>query len=302
MIPTETAALISHLALKARLEPATLLAVVEVESAGRTHAVVDGRKEPLIRFEGHYFDRRLSPEKREAARRAGLAAPTAGTIRNPTAQPARWHMLERAAEIDKAAAYEATSWGVGQVMGAHWAWLGYGSIEALVEEARSGLDGQLRLMMRYIEKAGLAEALRRRDWTAFARGYNGPAYARNGYHLRLSLAYRRYARTESSVTKVDQPSVLLRSGDRGENVRHLQGLLCALGHPVVQDGIFGPETRGAVLTFQRRHGLAADGIVGPLTWTAINDNLPAKRIMHLIHDLGRRIRQGAAALLMRWGI
>jgi len=78
------------------------------------------------------------------------------------------------------------------VTGAHWAWLGYPSVDALVEEAREGLAGQLRLMARYIEKAGLAEALRAHDWAAFARGYNGPAYRRNRYDTKLAAAYAIY--------------------------------------------------------------------------------------------------------------
>ncbi|MDF2256370.1 peptidoglycan-binding domain-containing protein [Streptantibioticus ferralitis] len=32
------------------------------------------------------------------------------------------------------------------------------------------------------------------------------------------------------------------------------------------DGIYGPNTKGAVLAFQRRNGLAVDGVVGPNTW------------------------------------
>lgn len=32
------------------------------------------------------------------------------------------------------------------------------------------------------------------------------------------------------------------------------------------DGIFGTQTRNAVLTFQSRNGLSADGILGPNTW------------------------------------
>jgi hypothetical protein len=53
----------------------------------RTHAMIGGRAEPLIRFEGHYFDRRLSGTKREEARRAeGLSSPTAGAIANPASQ------------------------------------------------------------------------------------------------------------------------------------------------------------------------------------------------------------------------
>ncbi|MGB6119966.1 MAG: N-acetylmuramidase domain-containing protein, partial [Mesorhizobium sp.] len=42
------------------IELAALLAVAEVESGGSAFALVEGRREPLIRFEGHYFDRRLT--------------------------------------------------------------------------------------------------------------------------------------------------------------------------------------------------------------------------------------------------
>ncbi|TWH25864.1 MULTISPECIES: N-acetylmuramidase domain-containing protein [unclassified Aminobacter] len=113
---------IAEVARTLKVEPAALAAVVEVESGGRIQALVEGRPEPLIRFEGHYFDRRLAGDGREGARKQGLAAPQAGVIRNPASQAARWQMLRQAAEIDRKAAYESTSWGVGQVMGAHdWA-------------------------------------------------------------------------------------------------------------------------------------------------------------------------------------
>jgi peptidoglycan hydrolase-like protein with peptidoglycan-binding domain len=49
-------------------------------------------------------------------------------------------------------------------------------------------------------------------------------------------------------------------------VRPLQDLLNARGQHVTVDGIFGPNTENAVEAFQQSHGLAADGIVGPLTW------------------------------------
>src|SRR5262245_20971349 len=173
-------------------DPAAMLAVAEVQICGKAFVDVGARQEPVIRVEGHYFDRRLSQKNREIARKAGLASPVAGRIANPVSQAARWRLLERAVAIDSRAAYESVSWGLGQVMGAHWAWLGYASIDALVAEARSGIGGQARLMARYIEKAGLSTALRRRDWAAFARGYNGPDYARNGYDKKIAAAYERY--------------------------------------------------------------------------------------------------------------
>ena len=91
------------------LEPAALLAIAEVESGGWAFSVVAGKAEPLIRFEAHYFDRRLSHGKRERARTEGLASPRAGEIANPSSQAARWKLLERAAVIDRKAAYAAVS-------------------------------------------------------------------------------------------------------------------------------------------------------------------------------------------------
>jgi peptidoglycan hydrolase-like protein with peptidoglycan-binding domain len=39
--------------------------------------------------------------------------------------------------------------------------------------------------------------------------------------------------------------------------------------PITVDGIFGPQTESAVITFQRLFGLTPDGIIGPVTWYAI---------------------------------
>jgi hypothetical protein len=119
MFTQETISEITAVAREIGIEPAALLAVAEVESGGKAFASVEGRLEPLIRFEGHYFDRRLTPAKREAARREGLASPLAGAVINPRMQAARWKLLARAAAIDRKAALESVSWGLGQVMGAH---------------------------------------------------------------------------------------------------------------------------------------------------------------------------------------
>jgi peptidoglycan hydrolase-like protein with peptidoglycan-binding domain len=68
---------------------------------------------------------------------------------------------------------------------------------------------------------------------------------------------------------------LLRAGSQGEDVRELQGLL-----GVTVDGIFGDQTRAAVIGFQKANGLAVDGIVGPITWGALvaqGDRVRAKQ-------------------------
>ena len=64
----------------------------------------------------------------------------------------------------------------------------------------------------------------------------------------------------------------LKKGDKGEVVRAAQILLrgrdCSVGIWGA-DGDFGNMTRSAVLTFQRRNGLDADGIIGIKTWKAL---------------------------------
>ncbi|MEI5524127.1 serine/threonine-protein kinase [Streptomyces brasiliscabiei] len=67
---------------------------------------------------------------------------------------------------------------------------------------------------------------------------------------------------------------VIRRGDGGSQVREAQ---CLLRHrhdiPEVGrvDGDFGPLTHAAVVTFQKRAGLDADGVVGPATWQALRD-------------------------------
>jgi len=175
--------------------PATaLLAIAIVETNGRAFAPVGEKREPLIRFEGHVFDRRLSEEKRRIARTAGLSAPRAGLIRNPAGQDARWRLLAQAAAIDAEAAYEATSWGLGQVMGLHWKKLGYAGSAALADEARRSAEGQFALVARFLKTGPFVERLDRGDWEGFARLYNGPGFAANGYDRKIQSAFRQASR------------------------------------------------------------------------------------------------------------
>jgi len=65
----------------------------------------------------------------------------------------------------------------------------------------------------------------------------------------------------------------VRRGSSGWQVKRLQRLLRRhgqFGPPAQLDGEFGPRTEAAVRAFQALHGLEPDGIVGPLTWGALN--------------------------------
>ncbi|WP_367718102.1 N-acetylmuramidase domain-containing protein [Nitratireductor sp. GISD-1A_MAKvit] len=283
---------VSRMAKAVAIDPALLLAVAQVESGGRAHALVRGRLEPIIRFEGHYFDRRLSGTKLKRARAAGLSSRRAGGVANPRNQAERWALVERAAGIDRQAAYESVSWGVGQVMGAHWSWLGFADVEALVAEARAGISGQVRLMLRYIEKAGLKQALTARDWSRFAHGYNGPAYRRNQYAQKLARAYRTYANARSVHSDT---TTVLREGMRGEAVEALQRMLRAAGYAVSVDGVFGSQTDAVLRRFQAQAGLLVDGVAGPETCHALKRAMPFGMLRVYLGSLWLRIWRGLRA-------
>ena len=77
----------------------------------------------------------------------------------------------------------------------------------------------------------------------------------------------------SSVTPPSHSCPTLKTGSQGASVVELQQLLRNAGFsPGAIDGIFGNQTRSAVIAFQRSKGLVQDGIVGVQTWTALGVN------------------------------
>lgn len=63
----------------------------------------------------------------------------------------------------------------------------------------------------------------------------------------------------------------LKKGSKGEFVQQMQEMLKKLGYNISTDGAFGPGTEKAVLEFQKKNNLKADGIVGSITWTMMQD-------------------------------
>jgi len=67
------------------------------------------------------------------------------------------------------------------------------------------------------------------------------------------------------------PRPTLREGNRGVYVRYLQQKLTSKLYPLgTADGIFGGNTKNAVVEFQQENGLTPDGIVGPRTWEIVS--------------------------------
>ena len=75
------------------------------------------------------------------------------------------------------------------------------------------------------------------------------------------------AQNQPPVSIPDWP--IYKQGSQGPEVYAIQHLLRFHGQNLTPDGIFGVQTRTAVIAFQAAKGLSADGIVGLQTWGAL---------------------------------
>ena len=173
------------------IEAAALKAVIEVECKG---SGFNADSTPVILFERHVMRQRLIANGQSKIadpmmiKRPDLCSKSAGGYGLYSAQHGR---LNAAAHYHRASALESASWGIGQVMGYHWKVLGYATLQVFINAMYKDEASQLDAMCRYIQVNGLINALKNKDWKVFARGYNGVAYAKNGYDVKLANAYKK---------------------------------------------------------------------------------------------------------------
>ena len=184
------------------LELAVVYAVNEVESLGQGF-LANGK--PKILFERHVMYERLALPRAEgddagalqrhadalAALHPHLVNPRPGGYAGGAAEHQR---LAQARMLDALCADESASWGAFQIMGYHAERLGYASVADFVSLMARDENEQFEAFVRYLEaEPALIKALKGKKWAQFAKAYNGPAYARNLYDVKLERAYERHA-------------------------------------------------------------------------------------------------------------
>lgn len=182
-----------EVASKLGVDVAAIKAVVEIE-AGRTHEGFWAPGKPLINFD-------LSMFRQFAGKRGvniGKYTKSHAVVFNSHrgSQPRARQRLSAARSIHPHAAVEGTFWGMFQIGGFNWKRCGAKSIEEFEERMSKTERDQLDMFAEFISSTGLVKHLQSKNWAAFARGYNGPGYARRGYHTRMASAFDRYNREE----------------------------------------------------------------------------------------------------------
>ena len=230
-----------------RAAPEALWAVLSVETSG-CGFLPDRR--PKILFERHFFHR-LTRGRFDATNPAISGASPGGYGAGGANQ---YDRLGEALRLDEAAALASASWGIGQIMGANHAAAGFANAAAMVVAFTASEDAQLAGMTAFIVASKLAPAIEHRRWADFARGYNGPDYAKNRYDERLAAFCRQFAAR-------GVPDVVLRAA---------QVLLTYLGaDPGGIDGFAGAKLTAALRAFQGRTKRAVTGRAGLTTLAAL---------------------------------
>ena len=180
-------------------------AVIDTESGG-SGFLSNGL--PKILFEGHIFWKHLAQKKEAGQIPEG---PEFYAATNPDIVYQKWTKqfylsgekeytrLEKAMQIDRDSAYMSASWGKFQILGENFKLAGFNTVNDFVEAEKISEVEHLKAFINFITRTkykglNLISYLQKKDWTSFARAYNGPGYAQNKYDLKLEQAYDSFAR------------------------------------------------------------------------------------------------------------
>lgn len=178
---------IIQLAKQSGYDAAALLAFIEVETGGKGFDAVTGKL--LIQFEPSWF-----------RKNAPYAPSGRWSVNKVEVQSKEWLAFNDAFAKDKEAAMESTSIGLGQLMGFHWKRLGYASVGAMWDDAKKGIEFQVKQLIKFISTdARLQKAIKLNDWRTVASIYNGAGYkqlaikiGREPYDISMAKAHKKY--------------------------------------------------------------------------------------------------------------
>lgn len=235
-------------ALETEADPAALWAILAVETRGFGY-LPDRR--PQILFERHVFHKRTGG--RFSAGHPDISNAVAGGYKGGALEYPR---LKQAMALDRDAALESASWGLGQVMGFNAASIGYASAQEMVDAFKDGEDAQLAGCVDFITgKPALKKAFKERDWAKVAFFYNGKTFAKNAYDVKLANFYAQYQKRAPNI-----------------EIRADQARLAYLGfNPKGIDGFEGAGTAKAIRAFQAARGLPASGTFDAATRKKLRD-------------------------------
>lgn len=160
-------------------------AIYQVESSGSPF--IEDR--PTILFEPHRFSRATG--HRFDNTHPNISYPNWNPNLYPRTQDGRYEQLIEAVCLDPNAGFGSASYGGFQILGENYARCQARDAMAFAWQESQTASDQLNHFCFFVKSDSvLHDALYKGDWVTVAKRYNGTAYARNRYDVRLARAVR----------------------------------------------------------------------------------------------------------------
>jgi len=229
---------------------AELWSVLSVETKGFGYF---NDRRPQILYERHIFSKRTNHEFDKT--NPDISSPTAGGYGATGSH--QYDRLQAAIALDRTAALESASWGIGQLMGFNCGQGGFADAESMVTAMMASENDQLMAMGKWVVANNLHKPLAKYDWAAFAKGYNGANYAINQYDKKLASAFTKYSKKLPDLT-----------------VRQAQVYLTYLGFNAGSiDGLVGSTTYKALNSYQTGNDLPVQNVIDDATITSLKTSI-----------------------------
>lgn len=182
---------LKEIALQFGIEFAALKAFIDVESGGYGFDKKTGKI--LIQFEPHWFKKK-----------APYAPSGAWSVNKVDVQSKEWIAFNDAFKKNPIAAMESTSIGLAQIMGFHYAVLGFKTVGDMWDDAKKGEYNQVVQLCNFLKNylgGRILKHLKNKDWHNVAVYYNGSGYldiakkyGREPYNISMKKAYEKYSK------------------------------------------------------------------------------------------------------------
>lgn len=168
------------------VEIAAIKAVVSIEAGAKMEGFwAPGI--PVINFDRTMYNKFRAKAKDKSGAK-GEAVPAG--LKGYALQ--EWTQLINARKSNAQGANMGTFWGMFQIGGFNYKLCGCESVDEFVKLMSYSELEQLELFATFITNTGMVGDLRTKNWAGFARKYNGPSYARRGYHTKMAAAYKKF--------------------------------------------------------------------------------------------------------------
>ena len=177
-----------RIADKLDVEVAAMKAVVSIEAGSNLSGFL-APGVPLINFDKSVYNSLAKKVKSKTKADPNSQIPEGI---NSAYGRKEWQQLINARKINEEQANLATFWGMFQIGGFNYKLCDCKSINEFIDKMSHSEYMQLELFAAFITNTNIVKHLKDKNWAAFARKYNGPGYAKRGYHTKMAKAYNKF--------------------------------------------------------------------------------------------------------------